>query len=212
MSLRKSGRKPANIVAANKHTTPDIVWAAIRELKEFTRESLVLHLDKDNRVMDETIFSYVQSLHKGGFLTVDRKKHVRGVASIYFYRLVKDVGVEAPRLTRSGKICTQGKTRENLWRTMRIIGEFNYNELAIAASTEETPIKGSTAKDYIKHLYSAGYLVCVKECVRGNSRIPARYRLLKSKFTGPRPPQVQRVKQVFDPNLNEVVCEEAPCN
>lgn len=212
MSKPIAPRQPAHIVAASNHTTPDIVWAAVRALKEFTHESLVLHLDKQHRVVDTTIRSYVESLYKGGFIDITHTENLNGSCRIHHYQLVKDVGIEAPRLTRDGKTCIKGVGRENLWRTMRILGDFNCRELAIAASTEETPIKENTAKDYIKHLYSAGYLLCVKEAVRSKNHQLSRYRLLPSKYTGPRPPQVQRLKQVFDPNLNQVMSEESLCN
>lgn len=36
-------------------------------------------------------------------------------------------------------------------------------------------------------------------------RIRARYRFIAGRNSGPRPPQVQRLKQVYDPNLDRVV-------
>lgn len=83
---------------------------------------------------------------------------------------------------------------------MRMLGEFGYRDLTVTASTAATPIADIDAKDYLKHLYRAGYL---KVTAPAHGNRPARYRLIRN--TGPKPPKVQRIRQVFDPNLNEVV-------
>lgn len=212
------GRKPVSLVAARARgqlTGRDAVWAQIRQQREFTRESLWLALERvqgDNR---STIDSYLTCLKNGGYIKIvdkrwlneDKQHHRQGDRGTYeyVYALIRDCGVDAPRLRKDGSPVTQGRNRENMWRTMRIIGEFNFRELAMAASTEDVPIKPNDAKDYVHHLFKARYLVETQPAKRGKNAVPARYKLVPSKYTGPKPPQVQRVKQVFDPNINSVV-------
>ena len=38
----------------------------------------------------------------------------------------------------------------------------------------------------------------------------AKYQLIEAMNTGPIPPQIQRAKQVFDPNTNQVMYSERP--
>jgi len=196
------GRKPATI---GQYGTQDAIWQAVRELKSFTVADLIRHIDKSLTVNDYTVKSYLKRLEKGGYLQLDKTPKHRGACVEATYTLLKDTGVETPRLTKEGRPTIQGQGREQLWRSMKILGEFDFFELALAASTEACPVPQSTAKDYCKHLAKAGYLVTTR---KGKGTIRARYRLLSSKNTGPRPPQVQRVKRVYDPNLNKVVWQE----
>ena len=57
-----------------------------------------------------------------------------------------------------------------------------------------------TAKEYCTMLTQAGYLKVLRKA--SPPKKPAVYKLVRN--TGPQPPQIQRVKQVFDPNLDEV--------
>jgi hypothetical protein len=115
------------------------------------------------------------------------------------YTLIKDIGIDAPRVRTDGTHVTQGQGNINLWRTMRILKAFTATDLAINASTEDCQIKESTAKKYCQALAKAKYL----KMTGGKGGAPGVYRLMK--YTGPKPPQIQRVQQIFDPNTNEVV-------
>jgi hypothetical protein len=44
-----------------------------------------------------------------------------------------------------------------MWRTMRIVRDFTFHELAALASSTEVTVAPTTAKDYLKHLLNAGY-------------------------------------------------------
>ena len=68
-------------------------------------------------------------------------------------------------------------------------------ELALAASTKVVAVKTATAADYLKFMLRAGY-------VRRNA---GRYSFVRARDPGPLAPQIQRVKQVFDPNSKTVV-------
>ena len=198
------GRKPVDLIAASNYSSPEIVWAAIRELKTFTASDLIAFVARQRKVNDGTIKSYLARLAKGGYFDIEHTA-IRAACHTNRYTLIKDTGVDAPRLTKHGKPSTQGLSREQIWRAMRILGDFTYHDLQLTASTEKVPVKASEVRSYIKHLYAAGYLVETKPCVRGPSPKPATYRLLPSRYTGPKPPMVQRVKQVFDPNLGKVM-------
>ena len=174
---RRRGRKPVHIGA---YGTQDAIWRGVRELKTFTKDDLIIHISRDLKVCDATVDSYLTRLVRGGYLQVEKVPKHRGVCKLSRFTLIRDTGVETPRLSKAGAPVTQGRGRENLWRTMKILREFDFQELAAAASTEETSITPATA---IRH----------------------RYKLLPSKYTGPRPPQIQRVKQLYDPNVDKVV-------
>ena len=126
-------------------------------------------------------------------------------------KLIRDNGVEAPRLKRDGSPVTQGLGTEAMWRSMRIIGSFNGRELAAHASACGIEVKESTAKAYIIVLHAAGYLKVVeaaKLASPGKPPAQARYVLAPGKYTGPRPPMIQRTKTLYDPNLAKVVWNE----
>ncbi len=119
------------------------------------------------------------------------------------YTLKRDTGIEAPRVRKDGTAVIQGMAREQMWRTMKVIGEFNAHELATNASTEACLVAQHDAKSYIGYLHKAKYLhMTTKANTHGGL---ARYRLLPSKNTGPKPPKVQRIKNVYDPNIGKVV-------
>ncbi len=204
-------RKPVDLTRADGATSGrDAIWIAIRALRVFTLAELEHHVMSKQprrvRTHPDTIRTYVVSLERAGYLRRLPKRPRQGDASGRYaanrWELVRDTGIETPRVRRDGTPVTQGRAREQMWTTMRILGDFDYRDLAVAASTEEHNVNPEDAKDYIKHLLKAGYLVRKTKPMPGQ---PARYRLLPSMDTGPRAPMVQRVKQVFDPNLNQVV-------
>lgn len=196
-------RKPVSLInVAGKHDPRQALWDTMRQLGEFT----VLDLEDRTRVDLSTIRSYITGLTRAGYLEPiagESRPHViLGRHERKRWRLANDIGVEAPRVTKQGKHVVQGRAREQMWRTMRVLDGFDFHSLALHASTEDCAITEQTAKDYIKHLYKAGYLQCTRPGVGPKS---ARYRLIASRYTGPRPPMIQRIKQVFDPNLGKVV-------
>lgn len=197
---KSSGPKPVHLRAANgKPVGRNAVWAAIRTLNTFT----ILDLEGETREDMSTIRTYVMGLERAGYLQrLDGGLTDKGQYSKGHWRLIKDIGVERPRVDRYGKEVTQGRGREQMWRTMKIVKDFNKHELALQASTETHPVKVNEASYYLGYLYRAGYLLITAKSKPGT---PARYRLLRSKITGPQPPMIQRLDQVFDPNLQEVV-------
>lgn len=202
---RKRGKKPVNLVSASGHRDPqDMVWEGIRALKVFTQADIeVWMLNKfDRGINSKTVRSYISRLVKGNYLEVTKSETARNISKRFTYELVKDAGTHSPRLKKTGEPSTQGLGRENLWRAMKILKNFDWRELVDVCNTNEVTIKPSEAKDYIRHLNGAGYLKVVQKSV-GNT--PARYNFVPSMNTGYHPPMIQRIKRVFDPNLNKVM-------
>ena len=85
---------------------------------------------------------------------------------------------------------------------MKMLKDFSINDLAIHASTDRINIKYDAAKRYVSHLNKAGYLVIKRP--HKTSGTPAMYRFIPSKDTGSLPPIIEKVKQVYDPNLDKV--------
>ena len=201
-------RKPAHLELKGGRGPRQQIWEVIRRQREdFTRTSI----EKATRVDLATITSFLQSLDRAGYIE-PTSEPARFIERKH-YRLVQDCGVEAPRIDRSGAQVVQSRGTENMWRTMRIMGDFSPRELAMRASTDETTVSVETAKAYARHLTQAGYLIVVEAghtFIRGKGAKQTTYRLLPAKYTGPRPPMIQRTKTVYDPNLGKVVWQEEP--
>lgn len=147
------------------------------------------------------VYDYIRSLAAGGYLQCQPSERQRGGSTEYV--LVRDVGIEAPRVRRDGTTPpTPG--REQLWRTLKIVGEFTAAELADAASTPQTPIERTTAEEYCRFLKGGGYLQVARAGAPG---VAERYRLIPSRWTGPQAPMIQRTKRLFDPNTGNIVFE-----
>ena len=194
------GRKPAHLEYVGGKSPRQQIWEKIRELKQFTMNGLVKNLP--GTIHRDTTRAYVKALIAGeylqpvviaGFITAEKQ----------CFQLTKDNGVEAPRLRKDGTEVTQGREQENLWRTLRTIKHpVQYRELAALASTKAHAVSPAFARDYLVNLYKAGYVTC-------NDTKPfkgsCKYVLIPAMNTGPRPPMIQRIKQVYDPNLGRVI-------
>jgi hypothetical protein len=119
----------------------------------------------------------------------DRKAHI-------YYTLINDTGHDAPRVRRDGTPVTQGNGRLQIWNAMQVLKTFSVQELAFNASTEQHTVAEAEAKTYCAALCKAGYLI---------GQANQRYQLISAKISGPHPPQIQRTKQIYDPNLRKVV-------
>lgn len=195
--------QPVHITRENgKLSGRDACWQAIRELKEFALIDIEAHTSDHaqlNEVNRRTARTYVIGLEGAGYLERTTKR----MGGAIVWKLIRDVGVNAPRVNRKGDHVTGGESREQMWRTMRILKEFSWRDLVCTGSTEDVHIEPNTAKDYITFLSKANYLREVTPANHGGGL--ARYQLLPAMNTGPKPPMIQRIKQVFDPNLNKVV-------
>jgi len=168
------------------------VWDEIRDCggKPFS----VPDIAKCVRLEVSTVRDYLTGLERAGYLEIHTLR--KGLFGGNIYILVKDVGHDAPRVRKNGTPVTMGQGRRQMWNAMRILKDFSATDLAFNASIDDHKVAESEALTYCQILCKAGYLV---------GRTGQRYRLLPSMWTGPHPPQIQRTKQVYDPNLKRVV-------
>lgn len=157
-------------------------------------------------VDDATLRTYITCLIAAGL--VELRSMGAGRYPRREYRLLRDCGIDAPRLRRDGTPVVQGLAQEQMWRTLRMLGrgDTNARELAAHASSSVVPVAETAAGDYLRTLDTAGYLDRTapgKGLGRGG--VQARYRLRADRNTGPKPPMVCRTRVVFDPNLQAVV-------
>jgi hypothetical protein len=175
------------------------------EIRRHGKDGFTVRELRDSTTLQtETVREFVTGLVNAGYLTIlvdalDPDHPVlKDKAGAILYALVKNVGIDAPRVRKDGTPVTQGQGTANMWHTMWILGTFSVRELAVTASIETCVIKEATAERYLRHLCEAGYLRQTK----------GRYRLLPYMHTGSKPPMIQRVKRVWDQNLKMVMWSE----
>lgn len=137
---------------------------------------------------------YLTAMVAYGFASVTETEH--GFA----WQLVKDAGIEAPRFSKDGVLIVESGVNEAMWRAMRILKRFTRAELFAYVAKYTTE---GNVKSYIKHLNQAGYLRLERKGIEA-----ATYCLVQN--TGPQPPQILRVKEVYDPNLDKIMLREVP--
>ncbi|MBF7683943.1 hypothetical protein I2F27_11500 [Acinetobacter sp. B5B] len=185
------------------------VWLAIRNnADEFTIQQVA---DLGDMKYDSTR-DFLTGLRRAGVikeLRRERKPYSGSHIHIIFYTLVNDMGYTAPSVDRQGNILTPRPINKAMWNTLRITKQpLNAHELASLSSNDELSVSTDTADRYLRFLHEAGYL---KIAIASHHAVrKAKYMLLPHMNTGAKPPQVQRVKQVFDPNLNETMYSERP--
>lgn len=206
--------KPVRLVAATQASDlRQAVWSAIRKLQKFKLVDVVREVTRalGAEPHSDTVRSHVQGLTRAGFLTStgqtrELRKRCRGAPfRTATYELVKDVGVEAPRVSKSGVPIATG-SRPNMWRAARILGDFSLRELIAAASREDCSAGLHDAQRYIGALARAGYFVISRP---SRARLPARFRVVPAMYTGPKAPRVLGSGQIIDPNLGRVVWPKA---
>lgn len=189
-------RRPVDQIAHSRDAEGrQVIWDAIRAQggAEFGTHDLT----SATWISRHTIRSYVNGLTAAGILErIDYGNH------IVKWKLSNDEGFYAPRVNRKGERVTQGLGVEQMWRTMRHMKEFTSSELMLHACTDDVQVSLATVKSYCTMLLACGYLTCIQ---KGNAHRQATYRLTRN--SGPLAPQVQRIKQVFDPNTKAVYCK-----
>lgn len=184
------------------------VWLAIRKFKD---DFTLVQVAEEGSMKEGSVRTYLQGLKKAGFIEVafEEKVDGKGVKRIH-YKLVRDVGYNAPTVDRDGGETKPAQVNKAMWNTLRITKKaVNAEELAALSSNDEVLISVLTANVYLQLLNAAGYLSVVEKSqnIAGKK---AKYRLMEHMNTGPIPPQIQRAKQVFDPNTNQVMFSERP--
>ena len=171
----------------------DHFWSVIREMTADDRTAIVTAGDILTRSRDveiSTIRRELRLLETAGFL--ER-------ASPDGWRVIRRP-TRLPSLTAAGRIVVSGQTA--MWNAMRALGTFSHAEVAVAASTEETPISPATAKSYVLRLARVGYLKLDRAAT---PKRQALWRLRPTMNSGPLPPRILRAKLVWDPNRDEVI-------
>lgn len=191
-------RRAVDMMAASGITNPrQAVWDAARQFAGPELDgnfNLGKVVDKIG-VLRKTAKDYLQSLVAAGY--------VEGVpdAGPDEWRFARDGGAHAPRVRRDGTAVTQGSGTVNIWRSMRMLAKFTANDLAAHSTTDTVRVSEKTAQSYCTMLLATGYLRVLQKAdpVKGRRAI---YRLVRN--DGPKPPMIQRVKQVFDPNTGKI--------
>lgn len=182
--------------ADQQHASPrQTIWTELRQQPDGMTARAI---SDRTGILCKTVCDYLISLCRAGYLDVVAEAAVQGDRE---YALVRDAGHEAPRVRRDGSAVPAGGGTEAMWRTMQVLGEFTHVDLAHHATTDRCAVSEATAATYVSILAKSGYLVTVRPAQSRLGR-PALYRLIRR--SGPKPPQVQRVKRVFDPNTGEV--------
>ena len=202
-----SGRKPVNLTAsAGALTVRDRIWAAIRRVRVFTAASIA----DASGASERTVKEYLQALLKSEPPVLERegrrprppRKGPRSAREGWWramrYRLVRDVGVEAPRVKPDGRPCTLGRARDAMWRTVKALGQCDAGSLALTVTESAgVTVSEATAKKFLIDLARGGY---VARTGGGRGRQRTRFTFLASRNTGPRAPVTQQNGAVFDPN------------
>ena len=199
----KAGRKPAQLEMIGGKSSRQRMWEVIRDKQcrdSFSSENIIQRANVD----EDTYYTYIQCLLAGGYL---EQLEMSGRRRQRVFRLIKDCGLEAPRLDRQGNPTKSGQGIEAVWRTLRMMGELDAGVLYSHVNAAGIDLAISTIKSYITALKRAGYLVVTHPSTPNRME---RFCLKAGMNTGPRPPQVQRVKTVYDPNLNKVMFAEDP--
>jgi len=192
--------KPVSEMAGRKMRGNACYWRVVLELHRAQGTFTVSDVEQQTSAPRKTISDYLNRLLRAGILgCVGDGGGKTGQAKLY--SLLKPQS-DPPRVRRDGTISQGNPARDQMWRTAKILKQFSAKDLAIAASTEECVVNERDAKDYLKYLRLAGYLAILRPSKPG---LLAVYRFLSSKNTGPRAPMVQRVKTVWDPNINKMV-------
>lgn len=127
--------------------------------------------------------------------TVDTNNHL----PIYLYKVINDCGQKPPQVDNQGQFKPQS-TQEIVWRTVRILKRFNARQIIASANDGETTLNEKAVRYYLFHLHDAGYLTCLNA---DDNQTLAQYALTVN--TGPKAPEVQRGKKIYDGNLGMVV-------
>ena len=174
-------------------TRREIIWAAIRELKEFTQFNLGLKTGLSGQ--KGHMQDYLRGLEAAGIIqAIFRERAKRTI-----YRLVQDCGVNAPRVTRGGAILPPSG-RARMWKAMRILRTFTARELAGAASLPDVPVAVSDAEFYCAWLCRGGYL----------RKSGTAWTFVPAMDSGPKAPQVLRIHQLYDPNTAKIMYTGEP--
>lgn len=185
-ATRPKGKQAAHVdISRDGVMLREAVWQAMRKLRRFTVPDLLRDLDVG--VTKRTMNRYCVGLERAGYLKRTKSK---GGARAHQFVLARDIGVEAPHITNTGREIAGLRKREDIWRTIRILKDFTLLELVAVIPN----LTKDNAKGYLRYLRQAGYVVM---------RDKSHYRIIPAMCKGAKAPLIQR-GQVYDQNLRRV--------
>lgn len=195
-------RKPAILEMTGGKSQRQRVWEAIRSAAGLDNGTFTVDkLSRFSKVEVPPIRDYLKGLVAAGFVRTvgDVSRCVKNV-----YELMRDNGVEAPRVRRDGSPVTQGRGNEALWAAMTVLDSFDYALLA-----EIAEVKATTASSYCKALGKAGYLQVISAGKgKGKGGIATVWTVNPAHRLKPRAPMITRLHAIYDPNIHAIVWAE----
>ena len=200
-------KQPASLQKAGKLTVREFLWQLIRQQKNVQIADLIANMTQEEiklyAIEPSKLRYYFEPWVKSGHLSATMQKDkTAGVRALKTYTLVKDTGVHPPRIDQNGNEMPI-TANELMWRTMRMLDSFSYQELASIAEQGQQEIDITSAKSYVETLHKAGYLVRIK--ASSNAGGLAKYRMKPAAWTGFKPPMIKRTKVVYDQNRHQIV-------
>lgn len=190
-----------------KLTVREFIWSKVREHQTFAIQDILLNAPKHHKLDGNKVRYYLNGWESAGNLSSIMTEKQHGVFGHKTYTLIKDTGIEPPRVDPKGKKITTGLGREQMWRTMRMTGQFTYQQLANLSSTDEVLVSEIDAKKFVESLHQAGYLRLVK---KGHKEFGlALYQFKPAAWTGNKPPSIRKMNVVFDQNRHEIMYPKA---
>ncbi len=182
-------RKPADKLRPDQ--TRQAIWNIIRRDKTVMAVSVTkeIHLGLD------TVRDYLNGLTAAKYMARTETTRCRE------YTLLRDTGMEAPRVRTDGSPVTQGLAREQLWGAMGMFAQKG-TAFTVRDLTAVSPLAAeSDAKHYCLCLHHGGHLIVAVPSRPGTL---TKYKMLAKNWTGPRPVQIQRIRRTFDPNTGAI--------
>lgn len=196
----RCGKAPIHLAMTGGKLPRQRMWETIRDLGKGGAEFSTYTVARRTGEEDEATRTYLMALAKAEIV---KRLSVKGRDGTW--TLLKDEGVEAPRVNKHGERVPP-EAVEFIWRALRILGELTAAEAANQVAAGGSAITEDGARIYLQGLALAGYTVRSG----GTPGVPASYRLVPSRNSGPLHPIYQRSSyyQIFDPNLCKVVWEQ----
>lgn len=196
------GRKPIQMELVGGKPIRQRAWEQIRKHREGFQLDTIAKLAEAEK---DTVNRYILCLERGGYIV----KLTDGPFEKADYQLIKDTGIEAPKLNSQGELVTMGLAQEAIWRCLRMLGPLDAKQIISHVKAADIEITQDNVRRYLRALKKAGYLKVVHAAVPYR-RKPEVVALIPRMNTGPRPPQIQRVGVVYDPNINKVMHADEP--
>lgn len=200
-------RKPAILELSGGKSQRQRVWEVIRSLAGMHDGTFTAaDLSCISKVETDPVREYLKGLAAAGYVRIINPDASRaGGRSVQnVFELMRDNGVEAPRVRRDGSPVTMGRGTEALWAAMTVLDTFNHWLVADIAQT-----KASTAAVYCQALGRARYLEVVSLGKgKGKGGVATVWTVALAHRQKPRAPMITRLKAVYDPNIHEIVWAE----